>query len=57
MIKIFDIVFKIEELSQIELKTVPDYENGVYIKVLNKYVFLYQTSLLFLLRLQRYLLF
>ena len=37
MIKIFDIVFKIEELSQIELTTVPDYENGVYIKVLNKY--------------------
>lgn len=37
MIKIFDIVFKIEELSQTELTTVPDYENGVYIKVLNKY--------------------
>lgn len=37
IIKIFDIVFKIEELSQTELTTVPDYENGVYIKVLNKY--------------------
>lgn len=37
IIKIFDIVFKIEELSQTELTTTPDYENGVYIKVLNKY--------------------
>lgn len=37
MIKIFDIVFKIEELAKTELTTVPDYENGVYIKLLNKY--------------------